>query len=348
MKDILEGEDGEWIYAAKQDNGEIILFDENLTIVERIESYSCYRCSSELLFIGGCKGKLVSCGDEGIQIVDMSTSPHNIKSNDDILHINALCLLYDNRIAAGGKDLAIYILDENGELLHKYNTEMEVIISCLLYIEETGTIWIGDGSNQIFILELETDEIHQLIQNVHDKEEYMRMNLVEGDKENIFSVGPDGKVGVWGYDETLLFSFNLGGECHGSSLLFAYDSLISGDQMGNVEMWKVTPTKQTQIVKFKPHERCMLGKSIHTIGEESAKLLITTSYDKTIKILDPLHSQILKDFETDQKISGMTKVYKDLVLYYGMLIYIYIYINIYIIYVDIKMVRIWILPLKIP
>ena len=248
------------LFAAKLGDGNIIIFDKELNIQQKVKSIPNIG-PSDLLYLGN--NRLLSCGDTGIEVLDISTTPiRTICSNTSLGLIYSLCEVpHTHNIAAGSPSGDIYILEEKAQIVHTFHTEGPVM--CLLWVEKSSKLWAGTGKGYIYILDIASKEQHKLAKNLHPKGVYVLEEGKGGLSQCLLSAGAHGIVRVWNpHHESLLFKFIVPGEHNITSLCFATldNLLIIGKSEGYVEVWHITREKQTQIHRFHPHEDAILGE----------------------------------------------------------------------------------------
>ena len=317
-------------YAVKLMNGKILLIDKDLKIQHTLKStLSTQRFANSHLLLDG--NNLITCGEDGVECWDISKSPPKRKYlNKQIWHIFTLAHLPNNRVAAAGQKEIIYILDGAGRLVDEIELGNPRSIACLLWVEGSnngqGGLWITNLSGYIYIAEelkhtrlrqLETLPVHPYCGTIYSL-------LERKSTQNVLSSGCDGKVGVWDYEGILLYKIVLQGiDLITSFSLFGGNNIVTGDSEGNICVASATTESQRVISRFTPHKSSIRGNSIQ--GVKDTQLFITGGQDKTLKLIDPINSQVIKELALDDEVKGMNRILKYLVLYYGNL-YIYIYI----------------------
>ena len=285
----------------KQFNGEILLLNKELEVLNSIKSLNAGKFFHSPPLILSNKNHLIDCGQNGIAILDISKIPVSptIYQNQELGEIYTTCELPANLIAAGGSNKTIYILNSQAEIecSHKYpGGESTRSILCLLWVEETDTIWAGDWDGHIYLITAYNSlpQIHILPQDLHKNGDYVSVLEEKKATRMIFSAGKYGKLGAWGYDGHLLFVLPIVGKNPISSIyIYGDQNIILGDSKGYLQVWTATLHTQLQLARFAPHKAWIRGKSICPFGE--SEFVVTASEDKSVKIMDPIKMEIIKE-----------------------------------------------------
>ena len=304
---------GDLRYAAKLEDGGILIFDTELNIVNIIKSslWTSKTYHSDLI----CnKNVLISCGEKGIEYWGEHTGTVN-----EIGCIYSMAFLPNEFVAVGGGNDTIYIVDNIGKLVEKFKPHGAGAICSLLWVEESGELWIGDWAGHIYIgKELETATHSNNFQNVEIREHRQTVHpqaypiwVLEDRKAtmNIFSAGGLGRIGVWTYDGQMIFKISPGGPSITSLSLFGDSDVLIGDAKGNISLWTATIYLQKQIATFKPHQAEIWGRGIHRIG--NTNIFISAGQDKVIKLIDPKKKNVIKELTTEAEIKGIVKMERD-------------------------------------
>ena len=307
------------LFVAKLEEGEIIIFDQNLNILNRIQS------SLDVLNIGWGKSdlvlrgnKLITCGSDGIEYWDISESSKCTDRNKEQKNICTLALLPNNKVAAaGGSSGLIYIMGENGEKLEEFeipDSDDETDIFSLLWVEGSESLWVGDRDGYISIIEdlfhpYSDPTIRTLPDRVTNRFPGVLVLEERESESEVFSGGSD-RVVVWDYDGTILYEICPHEGNVITSLSFSGENIIMGDGYGYIEVWNATSNGQSLIATFRPHRMAIHGRGIQILNHLDHQLLcISGSADKTIILLDPIQEEIIKEIELDQQVRGMAKIY---------------------------------------
>ena len=322
-------------FAAKLDSGDILIFDQDLKIINKIQSslgVSGIYSKSEVVSNGR---KLITCGKKGIEYWETSTSPCKLtEKTTKITSISSLALLPNNLLAAAGNTNGIiYILKDNGEIFHELKLrgmdmtlvlnlrkKMPDCIESLLYVEGSKELWAGDSDGNIHRSE---NFFISIIEGEHKRKDadytLIRLNEVlhkglgvytlkeRNIYKDIFSGGTNG-VGLWGYDGSLLCHIVVEGMRNITSLSISQAYIIMGDGKGQIELWDATQDAQSRLTTFKPHQGGIVG--IQTlIHSQDSQLCASGSYDGTIKLLNLHKGEVLRELKVANQVVGMTKIY---------------------------------------
>ena len=311
-------------FAAKLDKGKILIFDQDLKIIDTIQSSleACFK--SDVVSRGS---RLITCGEKGIEYWETSTYPCKLThTNTKITEITVLELLPNNLLAAAGiPDGIIYIMKENGEISHELRIPGKKMPDCiysLLYVEGSQELWVGDKDGNINIAEnslisvIEGEHKHKgvkytlrTLQQVLHKGYYGVLTLKERNISRDICSGGGNGVGVWGYDGSLLYHIEPEGMGSVISLSILWGgNIIMGDGDGQMELWEATGDGHSRITSFRPHQDAIWG--IQTvIGSQDSQLCLSGSADGTIKLLNPHKGEVLRELEVGDEVMGMTKIY---------------------------------------
>ena len=318
-------------FAAKLENGKILIFDQDLKIINTIQSSLKVCGKSDVVFRGS---RLITCGKKGIEYWETSTSPCKLThTNTKITNIITLELLPNNLLATAGRTKGIiYIMKENGEISHKLRLpgkKMPDYIASLLYVEGSQELWAGDSKGNINIAEnslisvIEGEHKHKgvgvytlrtLQQVLHKGGPGLCTMRERNISRDICSVGMNG-LGVWGYDGSLLYHIEAEGMEGITTLSILWGgNIIMGGCKGHMELWEATGDGQSRITSFRPHQRVIAG--IQTVigsqdsqDSQDSQLCVSGSWDKTIKLLNPHQGEVLRELEVGDQVRGMTKIY---------------------------------------
>ena len=296
------------MYAILTLHNVIYLLNEELDIVRGYKPanyyyYDTFSIDSSIYhsqILSPAPNKLIICKKyRGIKFFDVSKASIISKSSSTckIGIIFSICLLSHNRLAAAGYNQIIYVLDENGNLLHILEP-LGGCILCLLYIEETDALWASDREGNIYIIDdyMQTQsDIHKIQQILHKRGDFVYALENRGINRTIFSAGSRGRVGGWGYEGELLFSLHLGDNttiC--SSCIYEENKLVIGDESGYIKVWIATVHDQAQISQFRPFTARVKGRSIQQVGD-SQLFLVASSRHETLKLIDPIRGKIIKE-----------------------------------------------------
>ena len=121
------------------------------------------------------------------------------------------------------------------------------------------------------------------------------------------------RVGVWGYDGSLLYHIVAEGMGDITSLYILWGGyIIMGNWDGQMELWEATRDDQSRrINSFRPHQDKIWGIQtvIDSQDSQDSQLCLFGSEDGTIKLLNPHKGEVLRELKVGDKVRGMTKIY---------------------------------------
>ena len=256
--------------------------------------------------------RIISCGMSGIEARDIYGK--GIYSNNRIGDIFSLCRLSRRRIGAGGVCGEVHIVEENMEISHTFHTGGGWV-RCLLCVEKK--IWAGETYGSIYILDIETQEVHKLEQDIYAGT--VVNVLIEGRGGSagcVISGGGFGTVGVWGIDQHLIYIISIPSNIINTinnintvdsmtitSLSFAHNLLIIGDREGYLRVWDMENHKL--IYTFRAHAQHIVGKAC--VGD--TYFLLTGSKDRFVRLIDIIGGKVVKEIRIGYMIMGITTLH---------------------------------------
>ena len=305
--------------AAKLRNGEILIFDSELNILNKFKSsLKVFSSNSNLAFHNN---NLIISGKQGIEYWNISPTTCTLThSNTETGQVYALTVLPKNRIATGigfTKGGGICIMGEDCQISHQVplpKGAKDYSINSLLWVEGNQMLWAGGTEGGIYIgRNLLTgsgkgkgkNTMRKLKVLVHGG--FSVYALVESKTQEIFSAG--GRiVGAWSQKGELLYQIKAKGENKLTALCVSGENkIILGDREGYIEIWEITPNEQLFVNRFQAHKE-YIWEIIQIQMEGDDQIFITGSEDKSIKVINPMKGQIIKELYVDDKVKGMTNI----------------------------------------
>ena len=277
---------------------------------------------------------LITCGCAGIEYWEITpTSCKRTSRNTHIGDIYTLTLLPNNSIAAAGCspnpcEMTIYIIDSCGTISHSHSVpEEDTRILSLLWVEGTGSLWIGDDNGNIYIWEgpdpvtRGRDIFCTLEQEVHTFGSWVTALEDVRYSRTVCSGGNDG-VGIWGYLGDFLYHMHFGYPVTSLSQSGG-GNIIIGDCRGFVHLCRgyrgyihLCTSTHSPILSFQPHQEGFWGRGIqrvwdsHSHSESDSEFYITGSMDMKIKLIClKVKGEVLKEMNVGDRVYGMTAIY---------------------------------------
>ena len=301
-------------YYAKLGNGPVLIFDENMNEIDKINSDLKGIFELADLIVEG--SRLITCGDKGIEYWDTSSCKLTHK-NTEIKGIVTMSLLPNNLIAIGGKGNIIHILDENADIYKKisvYENESLIMLK-ILWVEGGEGLWVVDNNGGMHIVEkpLTQHNVRTLQQEVHRN--YVALRLLENmSTSTIFSAGESGVVGAWDYNGELLYEIKSKNKNNIYSIsVYGNGGIILGDYKGYLEVWGDNAPEGLSLLSVH-HSHQMILSGIQRVPD--SELFISGSRDMSIKLIHPLQG-IHKVIQLGDAVVGMTPSFVYSTISYG-------------------------------